>query len=328
MRTCRSLGILEHLQLARRQGGIFHAQVDRNDPDYAWPDRWCGAGRSPSRGDPRPLRARVPSEPAGLLPLPPGDSALTGGDIPVVDETDVLAEFPEPIKRAPTAPVRDAFAAAWAEGFKEYQRIASRAAGQSDPMQATGDYLRSFAEEHSVVPLSDESEASIRARLFAAPPIVTPNVIVDGVNAILAPFTTGTCHLSELELDGWFVHDDDASVWDSFIGTDPNYPDRYYDDLPSLQSGGATPSWGFPRSFVLRIPSVSTNDDAYAYMLTDDNDGLFAINPASDADGDNAFAVYEKPALAEDVYLDIVRFVTVTKGQGVTFAVIVDDSLN
>jgi hypothetical protein len=264
-----------------------------------------------------------------LLPLPAGGSAIGGGDLPVSDEKDVLAEFPGTHKAISFAPVRDAFVAAWTVGFTKYQDVAAEAAAQSDPLRATGDYLKTFANEHGVIPGANESEESIRQRMFRAPEIVTPDVIVSGVNAILAPFTSALCTLSELELDGYFVHDGTAE-WDSFIGADPDYPERYYDDVPSLLPGGAVPSSGLPRSFVLRIPPLEDNDDTVSFV-SDTDDGIF-IGDGSDTsgaetDGSVATSVFIDPQLSDDLYAQIAGYVESIKGQGMSWSLIVDPAL-
>ncbi len=219
------------------------------------------------------------------LPLPVGETWIGGGDLPVSDSTDVLKEFSTTHRRPEKAPVRDAFAEGYTEGFLEYQNAAAYAAAQSDPMRATGEYLKSFAEEHQVVPRPDESEESVRLRLFRAPQIVTPEAILEGVREILDGYDPSKVTMSELELDGWFVHDGDGT-WDSFVGDDPDYPDRYYEDLPYRRPGGAVPSDGYPRAFVLHIPNLT---------------------------GPNASALYEQ----------IIGFVESVKGQGISWSLIV-----
>lgn len=218
-----------------------------------------------------------------LLPLPLGGAAIDGGDLPVDDAENVIAEFPKTHQRPPVAPVRDAFCEGFARGFIKYQDVAAYAAGQSDPMNATGDYLKSFAEEHSVIPGVDETEDSVHRRMFKAPEIVTPDAIVNGINAIIAP---ATCTLSELELDGMFIHDGSASAWDSFVGTSPNYPDRYYAEAPERQAGGAVPSRGYPRSFFIRVPVIAGGS-------------------------------------ADAIYAQVVAFVQSIKGQGISWSLVV-----
>lgn len=258
--------------------------------------------------------------------IPPGGSSLIGGALPVTGGGDVLVEFRRPHRNPASAPVRDAFVEAWAAGFIEYQDIAAYAAAQCDPLRATGEYLKSFADERGVVPGPGESEASVRARLFAAPKIVTRDAIREGVDALIAPFTDETCEISELNLDGWFVHDG-TGTWDSFIEAAPNYPSRYYDDLPWLRLDGAVPSWGYDRSFLLRVPALEENDATVSFVL-DTDDGIF-VGDGSDAggaeaDGSVALSVFEDPRLAEELYSTIISFVETVKGQGITWAMLVD----
>lgn len=216
-----------------------------------------------------------------LLPTPVTESWIGGGDLPVDDAADVLKEF-DPIHRRPeVAPVRDAFCEGYSEGFIKYQNVAAFAAAQSDPMRAVEDSLKSFAEEHSIVPTPGETEESIRARMFRAPKIVTPKALVDAVDAFYG--SPGNCFLSELELDGWFVHGD-TSVWDSFVGNSPDYPDRLYDSLTYMNPDAAIPSSGFPRAFILRIAEIVGPD-------------------------------------ADTIYQQIVGVVKMLKGQGISIAV-------
>ncbi len=262
-----------------------------------------------------------------VIPLPFGGAPLHGGAVPVTSSEDVLAEFPRPQRNPASAPVRDAFAAAFAAGFIEYQRQSTRAALQSDPLYATGLYLKSFAEEHAVVAAPGESEESVRARLFLAPEVVTPDFIVAGVNAILAPHSPIGCHLSELELDGWFVHDGDAE-WDSFIGEEPDYPDRYYDETPYLLPGGAVPSWGYIRSFLLRVPPLELSDDDFTYVLDADDDGIFIGDGSDPADDSVDVYIYDSPYTSDELYAAIVGYVEKVKGQGITWSLVVDPDLS
>lgn len=263
------------------------------------------------------------------LPLPAGESSLAGGDLPVSDAQDVLNEFPIPHRKMETATVRDAFTESFGVGHIKYQTLSARAAAQCDPMRATGDYLRAFAEERGIIPGANESDESIRTRLFAAPEIVTPEGIRAVVNRLLAGYTDTECTVSELDLDGWFVHDGTAE-WDSFVGADPDYGDRYYEEQPWLQPGGAVPSWGLPRNFVMRIPPLEENDTTVSYAL-DDEDGIF-IGDGSDtagaeSDASVAFSVFVNPKTADELYKMVVGVVETIKGQGITWTLHVDPSL-
>ncbi len=249
-----------------------------------------------------------------FLPLP--SETTLGSEIPVSSVEDVLIEFPVPQKNPETAPNRDAIASAYAEGFIEYQNAAERAAAQSDPLRATGNYLKGYAEEHQVVPTPGETESSLRARLFASPLIVTPEAIESVINEIIAPLE---CKISELDMDGWFIHSAADSIWDSFVGADPNYPDRYYDDQPGMSVGGAVPSNNLPRSFHIRIPALQAQDEAYDYI----GDTYF-IGDIVDNGGVN---VYQSQATSVDKYNDIIARVEKIKGQGISWSMIIDPTL-
>ncbi len=245
-----------------------------------------------------------------FLPLP--ETTTLGGDLPVSSADDVAVEFSVPQKNPAVAPVRDAIAASFAEGFIRYQNAAERAAAQSDPLRATGNYLKGYAEEHQVVPGVGESETSLRARLFASPSIVTPDAIEAAINEVIAPLT---CKISELDLDGWFIHSDDSdSVWESYVGAPPDYPDRYYDELPSTQLSGAVPSNNLPRSFHVRIPALQAQDEVYDYI----GDTYFI--------GDD-LNIYQGQATSEDKYNTIIARVEKIKGQGMSWSLVVDPEL-
>lgn len=262
-----------------------------------------------------------------FLPLP--SETTLGSEIPVSSTSDVLAEFATPQRNPETAPNRDAIAEAYADGFVEYQNAAERAAAQSDPLRATGNYLKAYADEHQVIPLPGESEDSLRARLFDSPQIVTPEAIEAIINEVISPLT---CKISELDMDGWFIHASmpgvgDQSVWDSFVGTEPNYPDRYYDDQPSLRVGGCVPSNNLPRSFHVRIPSLNAQDESYDYMGTFAivlQDGTFSTTGWFVGDDLN---IYHDQATSVDKYNTIIARVEKIKGQGISWSMIVDPTL-
>ncbi len=269
-----------------------------------------------------------------LLPLPPGDTSLSGGDLPVVDASDVLAEFPQPQRNAETATVRDAFCEAFSLGFIEYQNAAPYAAAQCDPIRATGVHLRAIASDRTIPVGRSDTDETIRARIFATPNIVTPDAIEDAINEILADRTTSVCHISELNLDGYFVHGNQLVTeieyaWDSFIGAEPNYPDRYYDDVPSLLPGGAVPSSGRPRSFAVRVPSLAGSNNLFNFVSS--NPETFAGDGSdtsgSESSGDIGFFVYNDPQTADDLYSTIIAVVSSLKGQGMSWSLLVDDRL-
>lgn len=276
------------------------------------------------------------------LPLPTGDTPIWGGDLPVTTSDDVLEVLPAPIRRPETAVVRDAFCEAFGEGFLEYQRRSEYAAAQCDPLRAEGLYLADLAEEREVVRGPGESEASLRSRLWLAPTIVTPDAVAAAVNALLAPYTTKTCKISEIELDGWFNYS--GTEYDGgFIGVSPRYPDRLYVDdaaendgvyIADCEPGGCIPGWGLGRSFHLRIPVIDGDDD-FAFVLdptdVDDND-VMAIGDGSDtagaeSDGTVATSVFIDLQTAQQVYDLIAGTVDSIKGQGIVWSAYVDPSI-
>lgn len=271
--------------------------------------------------------------------MPSGGSGLSGGDLPVSDATDVLREMPEIIRRPATAPVRDAFCEAIAETHRQYQDSAAYSAAQCDPTRATGDYLVSLALEREVVPTAGETEADLRARLFSAEDLVSPQAIINRLNALLSPHTDKLVHLVELELDGWFVHNGTAE-WDSFVGVDPRYPDRFYVDdadendgfyIEQNQPGGAVPSNGLKRCFHIRIPVLDAADEEFAFAI-DADDEIMAIGDGSDtsaaeSDGTGATSVFTVGATAEELCAAIVGIVDSIKGQGISWSAMVDPEL-
>lgn len=269
------------------------------------------------------------------IPLPTGASPLDGGDLPVSDGSDVLAEFPQPHKRPSSAPVRDAFCEAFAEGFKAYQNASSYAAEQCDPLKATGEYLRSLAAEREVYPLPNESDESLRSRLFKAPDIVTPNAIRRTVDALLAPYTTSLCEICEPEVDGWFVGNGTTS-WDSFVGDpEPHYQDRLYVDdaaenagvsLVRNLPGGCIVGDGSPRTFLIRVPVLEAADELFAFvgeMYLGDGADL----AGSESDGSVACSVFGDGLTETEIYEAIIGAVEAIKGQGIAWILYADPRL-
>ncbi len=262
------------------------------------------------------------------LPLPLGDTDLGGGDLPVTTGADVLAEFPQPQRNAEVAPVRDAFCETFALGFLEYQNAAAQAAAQIDMLRATGLHLRAIAEARTVAVGRSDDDETLRARILATPEIVTPEAIYAAINEVLAPRTDKTCQVSELNLDGYFVHAG-TSVWDSFIGSEPNYPDRYYEDVPESLPGGAVPSSGRPRSFAIRVPSLAGSNNLFTYASS--NPETFAGDGSdtagSETSGALGYFTYADSKTSDDLYDTIVSVVNAIKGQGITWSLLVDDRL-
>lgn len=275
------------------------------------------------------------------LPVPSGGSNIHGGDLPVSDGNDVLEEFADTHKAPITSPVRDDICDAFAVSHIVYQDVASAALAQTDPVYATDDFLVSKALEHSVTPLPGEDPEHLRPRIYAVPEVVTPDAIVDLVNSLIAPYTVKECQLIEPELDGWFVSDGTPTTWDSFIGSQPRYPDRYYEDdevenggffLSNNASGDSIVSAGFYRNFHLRIPPLDSADTLFAFVI-DAADEIMSIGDGSDtsgaeSDGSVATSVFADGGLTEEeLFAAIVGGVEAIKGQSISWSVLIDESL-
>ena len=103
--------------------------------------------------------------------------------------------------------------------------------------------------------------------MFSVQKVVTPQAILEAADALLAPYTTIKCQYFESVLDRWFLTGA-VSVWRSYIGASPDYPDRYYDSRPQSSPGGA---WTFAdnggRYFVLRVPVIDSLNGAHMFLF-------------------------------------------------------------
>lgn len=206
------------------------------------------------------------------------------GAVPVVDDSDVSAFLPLFVRSSDSAIVRDALVAAIRVILTTYQDAAAYAALQSDVLTATGAYLDSKLEP--ITKRQDgEDDDAYRARGLSFQAVVTPEAIIAAVNALISPYTATWM---EPALDGMFLHDETASVWDSFIGSDPIYLDRYYPDDVTANSGYLRPSidpgagyvfTDLPgRVFVIRIPDLAGLDTSI--QLIYDGTKLAVTDPA------------------------------------------------
>lgn len=208
-----------------------------------------------------------------VLPIPLG-TPLSGGDLVVVSDADILAVLPLFLKPGDPAVVRDALIAALREILLRYQVLTAYAADQCDIATATGEYLESLANERDVFKQPGEDDEVLRARVLTAPELVTPTAILAAANAILAALTTVKAEYFESALDRMFLTNGSAS-FHSFFADSPQYPDRLYKDDAPLNGGvyraNARPGgpWLFSdnvgRYFVLRVPAIDPADVALAY---------------------------------------------------------------
>lgn len=272
------------------------------------------------------------------LPLP-FPVLVTGGDLPVRDAADVLAQLPPEIRET-TGPVRDALAAGAAEILIQYQGASDYAAAQSDATLATGNYLAGITGEVGIHPHDGEDDEALRDRYFAIPAVVTPNAIKRLIGQIIAPYTTKRASVFESVLDRWYVTSGVQS-WACFLSeTDdiaPSYADRRYDLRPNSSPGGA---WTFPdhqgRLFVVRLPVIEIQA-AYAFdgaiaaglpvaTVVPTGQGWF-VSDGTVTDGHCNGFVFSASQAAYDVYQIVISTLAQIKGAGVRFLLIIDPTL-
>lgn len=278
-----------------------------------------------------------------LLPIT-GPTPLDGGTLPVRDDVDALAVLPPEVRRSTEAPIRDALIAAFAEIQREYQRRARRAAACSDLLRAQGYYEDGLASDHEAFRQGGEDDEILRARIFGVQQLVTPNVILAAVNAILATITAKTARYFESELDQLFVEDGTATwacfVYDGTVGATPHYPDRLYSDdaienggdvIASREVLGAWASWDNQgRFFILRLPQIDVVDIAGSYILDTDDGAFFADGSdtaGAESDGSVTTFIYFSQTTVDDAYAAIVSTVELLKGQSMRWQAYVDPLL-
>lgn len=202
-----------------------------------------------------------------------------------------------------------------------------------DPLKATGDYLRQIAEERGVVPVRGESETSLRARLFAAPLIVTPYAIYTTVAALLAPYTSKPVTLFEPDIDGWFISATGTPNW-GFVGkANPSHLDRLYPEdagvngvsIQGSSPGGGCPAVGYPRNFAVRIARLDAADANFAFVSNADS-GVFVTDGTEVPTYGPAF-VFGNSLTTDELYASIVGTVNAIKGQGITWTLYIDSTL-
>lgn len=288
------------------------------------------------------------------LPLPALPAQIGAGDLPVSDETDVLALFPDYSRVGDSALVRDGLVAALTAMLLTFQERAGNARELSDILTATGSSLDGLFNERGVFRAKNESDTAYRARGLALPSLVTPTAILAAVNTILAAHTTIKAQYFESIQDRWYVRR--ASVpggFRSFVyrrytanPSSPYYPDRLYED-DSVENGGRIRVQSNPggarvfadqigRLFVLRVPDLSSIDGDINAVFIDHNGahplpptrttGLFVYAAAS---GGSPYGAYirTKSATALDVYQAIVSTVERIKGASIRWRLQVDRTL-
>lgn len=290
------------------------------------------------------------------LPLPAGDVPIDGGDLPVVDNADVLGAFPKFFARADTAPIRDGLVAGIAAMCLAYQSRASFAAAQSDVLRAEGNALVAFGAPVGIFKQEGEDDEDYRLRIIGVPSLVTPAAILAAAGAILAPFTTILPEYCESIQDRWYVIEGHqpvsgkwfhSYVWQSTQSRAPSYPDRLYEQDVSRNGGYARPQSNpggarlfrdiLGREFVLRAPDISRIDKTGAFALTRAN---YVANPiysprsypgifvGTGASFNNTTFFRRDATTAEAVYQSIVNVINKMKGHSIRFVLLADPKMS
>lgn len=261
------------------------------------------------------------------------------GDLPVVTAEDVRALLPPEYLQKDDAPVRDALIAAQAAMHVTWHDRIAYAVQQSDFLRATEQYLLEQARDRGFAPGANESEEDFRSRVIADPKLVTRVGIAEAINAILTRIDgEPTCEVSESILDRWYVRStSDTEGWRSFVGRNPNYPDRLYADagLPPEQTrkfaepGGARVFFNaVGRMLVIRVPDLGVLDGLRGFVASvGREDGFFVRAAGSGSEEQGAFLAKDATTgLA--IYTSIANTVNSIKGHSVRWVIFIDARLN
>lgn len=276
------------------------------------------------------------------LPVVPGGDGLTN---PVNSIQDVIKEFPSRIAKPAVAPVRDAIAAGIYAVARRLQDAAQVAAGCISPEEAEDTYLDAILADHAMYRQGDDTDDHTRARLYSSSEQVTPNAIINKVNEILGTVTLKTAVYAESEMDCIFVEDGTAG-FQTFVGTNPFYPDRLYPDdltanggysIPRRRPGGMVvfdSSGG--RHFHLRIPALDNINDNIA-VATDgtqvslDSSSMWIGNGTdtggSETAGTVAYSAFAGSFTEQEIFDRIVSEVDIIVAQGFRWSIDVDPTL-
>jgi len=289
------------------------------------------------------------------MPAPPVIPGQLGTELAVKSTQDVLDVLPAEMRRAETAPVRDAISAALVELLLEAQQAASYAADQANAHRATDQYQDGLGEDRGLHRAPDETNAQYRDRIFEVPEVVTHDAIRGAVNAILAPWTSVQCQVFDAVLDRLFIRSNGATsaAWHSHIAktatrVGPNYPIRFFEgdspnnggnSLPGNDPGGARLFKDqVGRMFVVLVPDLSPLNSTPAFLYVSPPPLIVALKAASfgkkpgfyvgtGVSSKNTTYVSKGTKVALDVYAAIVSKVNEIAGQSVRWALYADPKL-
>ncbi len=274
------------------------------------------------------------------LPLPVDGANLAGGDLPVVDVTDVLAVLPDFLRPDDPAVVRDALLAGLTQILLTYQARAGYAADQADILNAVGGPLYEACAELGVYLQSGETDTQLRARALSQPSLVTPAAIIAAANTVIAPYSTTLPQYCESLCDRLFLSNGDAG-WHSYLYFDgdiprsPDYFDRLYPNN-AVQNGGYVRAQSEPgaarlffdtvgRFFILRVPDLSPLDNQIAGVFTSSDQGAFYVGDGTSQS--NTTYVRTIPTQSTAIYGAVINVINRIKGAGVRWELLVDPNL-
>ena len=243
-----------------------------------------------------------------------------------------MSHLPDILLRPEVDEIREALVAALAALMQEWQYRSDHAAALSDPLRSVKQYLRALGRDRGVSKAISEDEESYRARFISQRQSVIESALIAGINAILSLVTTTECQLNDAALDGWFIHNGTDGnggppKWHSFVGSGPNYPDRYFaDDLPN-NGGYSRPNSRVDacrvykdtvgRLLLVRLPDVGFQLRDAALVFADGivpELGFFVGDGTTTPGGAFIDSSSAEPAA---IYRAIGNFLTATLGQSV-----------
>jgi hypothetical protein len=258
---------------------------------------------------------------------------------------DVKAQMPAWMLTDKEQPVTDALAETLLAVVLAYQHRSAYAAAQADIQRSTEEYLDGLGQDRTYERGETEDNPDYRARILDFPDLVAGWAIRAVVNALLAPFTATTCHVFEPTLDRLFIGPPSGADWNSFIGRNPEYPTRFYEQ-DAADNGGYFIAGNEPgaarcyddhagRLFHVRIPDLAgLHDDpasVYSSVSLGNPDprqsGTIAMHIGDGSNSNVAAYLTASSAEAQSVYQAIINAVDQIKGHTVRWILEVDPSM-
>lgn len=252
---------------------------------------------------------------------------LSFSEAPVQTSDDVLETYSIEIREQESAPVRDAIVAGQTALHGEYQRNSTEAAYRSSVLYATGNDLDVLGADRRVYRQVGELDPAYRTRILAIPDVVTPEAVINAVNAILDNYTDKVAQYFE-QLDGFFVSDGSpdwfCGVLDGETLSEPLYhASRFYDELTDRSPGACRVFDDVKgRVFVIRIPDLAPVDDSTASVFTTTGEIGMYVGDGSFVENGSFINVFSDTEF--QIYQSIANTVDQIKGHGIRWVGLVD----